>query len=95
MWKRTKVERISRQPSPVKIMIDQKQQKNVEYFNYFGNMIRNVVRCICEIKSRIAMTNNSIQQEEESFHIQTGLIFKKETSEGRPKYSRLRAKAEA
>jgi hypothetical protein len=32
---KTKVMRISRQPSPIKIMIDQKQLKNVEYFNYF------------------------------------------------------------
>jgi hypothetical protein len=30
---KTKVMRISRQPSPVTIMIDQKQLDNVEYFN--------------------------------------------------------------
>jgi predicted nucleotidyltransferase len=30
---KTKVMRISRQPLPVKIMIDQKQLENVEYFN--------------------------------------------------------------
>jgi len=30
----TKVMRISRQPSQIQIMIDQKQSKNVEYFNY-------------------------------------------------------------
>jgi hypothetical protein len=29
---KTKVMRISRQPFPVKIMIDQKQLKNVEFF---------------------------------------------------------------
>jgi hypothetical protein len=31
----TKLMRISRQPSPVTIVIDQKQLENVEYFKYF------------------------------------------------------------
>ena len=35
----TKVMRISRKPSPIHIMIDQKPLQNVEYFNYFGSMI--------------------------------------------------------
>jgi hypothetical protein len=38
--KKTKVMRISRQPSQIKIMIDQKQLENVEYFNYLGSMTR-------------------------------------------------------
>ena len=33
---KTKVMRISRQPFPVKIMIDQKQLENVEFFKYLG-----------------------------------------------------------
>ena len=33
---KAKVMRISRQPSPVTIMIDQKQLENVECFKYFG-----------------------------------------------------------
>jgi hypothetical protein len=49
----TKVIRISRQSSPIQ-MIDQKQPKNVEYFNYLGSMITNDARCTSEIKSRIA-----------------------------------------
>ena len=40
-----KVKRISRQPSPLQIMIDQKQLENVEYFSYFGSMITNDARC--------------------------------------------------
>jgi hypothetical protein len=52
---KTKVMRISRQPSPMKIMIDQKQLENVEYFNYLGRMITNDARCTREIKARIAM----------------------------------------
>jgi hypothetical protein len=35
----SKVMRISRQPSPIQIMTDYKQPKNVKYFNYLCNMI--------------------------------------------------------
>ena len=52
---KTKVMRISRQPFPVKIMIDQKQLKNVESFKYLGSILTNDGRCTCEIKCRIAM----------------------------------------
>jgi hypothetical protein len=38
---KTKVMRISRQPSPVTIMIDQKPLENAEYFKYFGSVLRN------------------------------------------------------
>ena len=38
---KTEVMRISRQPSPVTIMIDQKQLENVECFKYFGSMLTN------------------------------------------------------
>jgi hypothetical protein len=41
MWKKTKVTRISRQPSPIQNMISQTQTENVEYFNYLGSMITN------------------------------------------------------
>jgi hypothetical protein len=51
---KTKVMRISRQPYPIKIMIDQKQFENVEYFNYWGNMITNDATRGREIKSRSA-----------------------------------------
>jgi hypothetical protein len=47
---KTKVMRISRQPSPIQIMTDQKQLKNVEYLNYLGSMITNNVSCTKEIK---------------------------------------------
>jgi hypothetical protein len=47
----------SRQPSPIQILIHQKQPENVEYFNYLGSMITNYARCTREIKSRIAMAN--------------------------------------
>jgi len=47
--------RISRQPFPVKILIDQKQLENVGSFKYLGSMLTNDGRCTCEIESRISM----------------------------------------
>jgi hypothetical protein len=47
--------RISRQPFPFKIMIDQKQLQNVEYSKYLGSIVTNGGRCTCEIKCRVAM----------------------------------------
>jgi hypothetical protein len=47
--------RISRQPLPVKIMIDQKQLENVESFKYLGSILTNNGRCTCEIKCRVTM----------------------------------------
>ena len=52
---KTKVMRISRQPSPVTITIDQKQLENVKYFIYLGSILTDDGRCTCEIKSRIAL----------------------------------------
>jgi len=52
---KTKVMRISNQPFPVKIMIDQKQLENVESFKYLGSILTNDARCTCEIKCRTAM----------------------------------------
>ena len=39
---KTNVMSISRQPSPVTIMIDQKQLENVECFKYLGSLLTNV-----------------------------------------------------
>jgi len=52
---KTKAMRLSRQPFPVKSMIDQKQLENVESFKCLGSTLRNDGRRMCEIKSRIAM----------------------------------------
>jgi len=42
---KTKVMRISRQPFPVKIMIDQKQLEIVESFKYLRSILTNDGRC--------------------------------------------------
>ena len=55
MSKNTKVMRISRQPSPVQIMMDQKQFENEEYLNSSGNLITDDAKYTSDIKSRIAM----------------------------------------
>jgi hypothetical protein len=64
---RTKVMRISRQPYPIKIMIDQKQLENVEYFNYLCSMLTNDARCTREIKYRIAMAKAAFNKKKTLF----------------------------
>jgi hypothetical protein len=57
MWKKTKVMRIPRQPSPIQIKA-QYQPENVKYFNYLGSMITDNV-----ITSRIAMAKASFKKQ--------------------------------
>jgi hypothetical protein len=61
---KTKVIRISRQPTQVKIRRHQKQSENVEYFSYLGSMVTNDARCTREIKSRIATAKAAFNQQE-------------------------------
>jgi hypothetical protein len=53
---------ISREPSPVQIIVDQKQVENVEHFNYLGSMTPNVATCTCEMKMRIAMAKSAFNR---------------------------------
>ena len=64
---KTKVMRISRQPFPVKIMIDQKQLESVESDKYLGSILTNAGRCTCEIKCKTAMAKAAFNKEG-SFH---------------------------
>ena len=64
---KTKVMRISRQPFPVKIMIDQKQLENVESFKYLGSLLTNYGRWTCEIKCRIALAKAAINKKRPLF----------------------------
>jgi hypothetical protein len=59
---RAKVMRISRQPSPVHIMIDQKQPENVECVKYLGSMKTNDASCTREIQSRFAMAKTAFNK---------------------------------
>jgi hypothetical protein len=59
---KTKLMRISRQPFPVKIVIDQKQLENVESFKYLGSNLTDDGRCTCEIKCRTAMAKAALNK---------------------------------
>jgi hypothetical protein len=74
---KTKVTKVSRQPSPMKIMIDQKQLENVEYFNYLGSMIPSDARCTREIKSRIAMVKAAFNKKKNLFTSKLELNLRK------------------
>jgi hypothetical protein len=56
---KTKVMRISRQPFPVKIIID-KNNWRMWILKYLGSIVTNDGRCTCEIKCRIAMAKAAL-----------------------------------
>jgi hypothetical protein len=60
--KKNKIMRISRQPFPVKMMIDQKQLETVESSKYSGSILTNDGRCTCEIKCRVAMAKDAFKK---------------------------------
>ena len=74
---KTKVVRISIQPSPVTIMIDQKQLENVECFKYLVSMLTSDGRCIREIKSRIAMAKATFSKKKTLFTSKLDLNLRK------------------
>ena len=69
--------RISRQPSPVTITIDQKQLENVKCFKYLGSMLTDDGRCTCEIKSRIAMAKAAFNKNKNLFISKLDLNLRK------------------
>jgi hypothetical protein len=75
--KKTMVVRLSRQPPPVHIMIDQKRLENVEYFNYLCSVITNDARCTREIKSRIIMAEETFDKNKTLFTIKFDLNLRK------------------
>src|SRR5215470_4382960 len=77
MCKKTKVMRISRQPSPVTITIEQQQLENVKCFKYLGSMLTEDGRCTCEIKSRIAMAKAAFNKKKNLFTSKLDLNFRK------------------
>jgi hypothetical protein len=52
---KTKGMRVSRQPSPIKIRIDQKQLENVECFSYLASKVTNGARCTRRSKFRFVV----------------------------------------
>ena len=74
---KTKVTRISRQPSPVTIMLDQKQLENVECFKYLGSLLTNDGGCTREIKFRIAMAKAAFSKKKTLFTSKLDLNLRK------------------
>jgi hypothetical protein len=70
---KTQVMRISRQPFPVTLMVDQKQLENVESIKYLGSMLTNYERCTCEIKFTIAMAKVAFNKKRAVFTSKMGL----------------------
>jgi hypothetical protein len=78
---KTKVMRISRKPSPVKIMIKQKQLENVESFKYLCSILTNDGICTCEIKCGIVMAKAAFNKKRTLFTSTLGLGIEEEASE--------------
>ena len=74
---KTKAMRISRQPSPITITIDQKQLENVKCCKYLGSMLTEDGRCMCEIKSRIAIANAAFNRKKNLFTSKLDLNLRK------------------
>jgi hypothetical protein len=70
---------ISRQPSPIHVMINQKQLDTVEYFNCVDSMLTNDARCTREMKSSIDMAK-AVFKKKALFTSKLDLKFKEETS---------------
>jgi hypothetical protein len=69
--------KISRQPTPVTIKIDQRKLENVKCFRYLGSMLTDDGRCACEIKSRIAMAKAAFNKEKNLFTSKLDLNLRK------------------
>ena len=54
--------RISTQPSPIRVMIDQQHIENMEYFNCLVSLMTNDARRATEMKCRIAMTKEAFNK---------------------------------
>ena len=79
---KTKVMRISRQPSPVTTTIDQKQLENVKCFKYLGSILTDDGRCTCEIKSRTAMAKAALNKTKNLFTSKLDLNLRKKLVKG-------------
>ncbi|PNF30904.1 hypothetical protein B7P43_G05212 [Cryptotermes secundus] len=74
---KTKVMKISRQPTPVTIKKDQKHMENVKCFKYLGSLLTDNGRCTCEIKSRIAMAKAAFSKKKNLFTRKLDLNLRK------------------
>jgi hypothetical protein len=78
--KNTKAMRISRQPSQIQIMIQQKQPENVEYFSFLDSM-KTHARSAQEIKSRLVMTKVAFNEKKSLFTSKLDLNLRKKQAD--------------
>lgn len=64
---KTKIMRISGTPSPVQVMIEQKQLEDLEYLNCLCNMMTNDSRLTPEIKFRVIMAKAAFNKKKALF----------------------------
>jgi hypothetical protein len=69
--------RISRELSPLQIMMDQKQLENVEYVKHLGKMVVNNARCTRKIESRNVATKAAFYRTKTPFASKLDLHFRK------------------
>jgi hypothetical protein len=69
--------KISRQPSLVPLMIDEKQPENVDYFKFLGSMVKNNARCTYEIKYRIPRAKTAFNKKRTLFARKLDVNLKK------------------
>jgi len=70
MWEQLKYWESQSKPSPVQIMIDEKQLENLEYFNHLDSIIIIIIndeRCTCEIISRISTPKSAFHKKKSLF----------------------------
>jgi len=67
---------MSRHPSPVQVMIDQKQPETVVYFSWVA-VITNGARCTQEIKFRIDMAKTAFDKKKTLFTSKLDLKIRK------------------
>jgi hypothetical protein len=79
MWKQLRFCESQGKPSPLKIMIDQKQLENVEYFSHLDSIIINDEKCTCEIISRISKSKAPFHKKKKKtlFHRKSDLNLRK------------------
>lgn len=74
---KSEVTRISRQPSPVQNMIDQKQHENVDYSNCLAGKTTSDSRWTRDIKFRISMGKSAFNKKNNLFTRKLVLNFTK------------------
>jgi hypothetical protein len=83
--KENKVMGISRGPSPLQVVMDQKQLENVEHFSYFVSMITKNARWTGEIKSRIVMAKAAFNKTKTRFTSKLDLNLRKKLPSDAPR----------